>query len=117
MGAAARAINYDLAYLSRVLNGKEQPSVKLAGALDQLVEAGGAMAGTMLNADDRSRAARSVAQPSRVDAGTIDALSRVLAAYRRLRDALDPGSVIPVTLMHVDDITRMLKGARGPQRD
>ncbi|MFI9200862.1 helix-turn-helix domain-containing protein [Streptomyces sp. NPDC053048] len=117
MSAAARAINYDLAYLSRVLNGKQQPSVKLAEALDRLVEAGGALAGTVLNADDQSRVARSAGQSSRVDAGTVDALSRVLVAYRRLDDVLDPRSVIPATLMHVDDITRMLKGARGAQRE
>ncbi|MEU4211518.1 helix-turn-helix transcriptional regulator [Streptomyces sp. NPDC026206] len=117
MGAAARAINYDLAYLSRVLNGKQQPSLKLAEALDRLVGAGGALFAVVLNDDDRSRVARSTAQPSRVDAGTVDALSRVLAAYRRLDDVLSPDSVIPATLMHVGDVTRMLKGARGRHRE
>ncbi|MFI1967666.1 hypothetical protein BLA24_00455 [Streptomyces cinnamoneus] len=117
MGAAARAINYDLSYLSRVLNGKQQPSPKLAEALDQLVGAGGALSAVVLSADDRSRVSRSVERPSRLDAGTVEALGGVLAAYRRLDDALRPEAVIPATLTHVKDVTRMLKDARGPRRD
>ncbi len=70
-----------------------------------------------LNADDRSRVDRSTEQPSRVDAGTVEALGRVLAAYRRLDDVLSPESLIPATLAHVEDVTRMLKGARGPYRE
>jgi transcriptional regulator with XRE-family HTH domain len=44
MKAAARAMNYDVAYLSRVLNGKQNPSAKLAESLDDLVEANGELA-------------------------------------------------------------------------
>ncbi|MBD0743062.1 helix-turn-helix transcriptional regulator [Streptomyces sp. CBMA152] len=43
MRRAARALNYDVAYLSRVLNGKQQPSLKLASGLDQLTDAGGTL--------------------------------------------------------------------------
>ncbi|MET8689703.1 helix-turn-helix domain-containing protein [Streptomyces sp. NPDC004732] len=42
--AAARALNYDPAYVSRVLNGRQQPSAKLAQGLDQLSGADGALA-------------------------------------------------------------------------
>ncbi|MFI1967673.1 helix-turn-helix domain-containing protein [Streptomyces cinnamoneus] len=47
MCAAARAINYDPAYLSRVLNGKQQPSPKFAEALDALVGAEGTLVGLL----------------------------------------------------------------------
>ncbi|MER6530613.1 helix-turn-helix domain-containing protein [Streptomyces sp. NPDC001508] len=117
MKAAARALNYDVAYLSRVLNGKQKPSAKLAESLDALVDAGGALAAIMLDPDDESRVARSAAQPSRLDAGAVDALARVLAAYRRLDDTVKPKSVIPATMEQMREVTRILKGARGPHRD
>ncbi|MCX4904597.1 helix-turn-helix transcriptional regulator [Streptomyces sp. NBC_00878] len=41
MRAAAKAARYDIAYLSRVLNGKQSPSVQLAKALDDLLGAKG----------------------------------------------------------------------------
>lgn len=41
MRGVARALNYDPAYLSRVLNGKQQPSEQLIAALDRLLEAEG----------------------------------------------------------------------------
>jgi len=37
MRAAARTLNYDVAYLSRVINGRQQPSGQLARALDELL--------------------------------------------------------------------------------
>jgi len=41
--ATARALNYDPAYISRVINGRQQPSEALAAALDGLLEADGAL--------------------------------------------------------------------------
>ncbi|MGA4845680.1 helix-turn-helix domain-containing protein [Streptomyces sp. G5(2025)] len=117
MKAAAREMNYDPAYLSRVLNGKQRPSENLANALDFLVGAGGSLAGTLLSEDDSERVARSAENPSRLDAGTVDALAGVLAAYRRLDDTAPPRSVIPATMAQMQEVTRMLKEARGPHRD
>ncbi|MFJ3632000.1 helix-turn-helix domain-containing protein [Streptomyces sp. NPDC090112] len=117
MKAAAREMHYDPAYLSRVLNGKQQPSGNLAAAIDSLVGAGGALADTLLDEDDSERVARSAGNPSRLDAGTVDALAGVLAAYRRLDDTAPPRSVIPATMAQMREVTRMLKEARGPQRD
>lgn len=42
---AARALPYDVAYLSRVLNGKQPPSAKLAAAFDVLLGTDGELAG------------------------------------------------------------------------
>lgn len=39
--AAARALNYDVSFLSRVLNGKQQPSAKLLEALEVLLGTNG----------------------------------------------------------------------------
>ncbi|MEK2475450.1 helix-turn-helix domain-containing protein [Streptomyces noursei] len=115
--AAARALNYDVAYLSRVLNGKQRTSAKLASALDSLVGADGALAATVLDGDNRERVKRSAANPSRLDAGTVDALAGVLAAYRRLDDTAEPGSLVPATMAQMGEVTRMLRGARGPHKD
>lgn len=41
MRRAASALNYDVAYLSRVLNGKQAPSLQLAEALDKLLATNG----------------------------------------------------------------------------
>ncbi|MFJ8884226.1 helix-turn-helix domain-containing protein [Streptomyces sp. NPDC102402] len=117
MKAAARAMNYDPSYLSRVLNGKQHPSENLALALDSLVGAGGALAATLLDDDETSRVAHSAENPSRLDAGTVDALAGVLAAYRRLDDKAQPSSVIPATMVQMREVTRMLRAARGPHRD
>jgi transcriptional regulator with XRE-family HTH domain len=117
MRAAAHAINYDLAYLSRVLNGKQQPSPKLAKALDDLLGADGALAGTVLDADDLSRVADSVAKPYLLDAGTVDALAGVLSAYRRLDDTVHARVAIPAALAQMREVTRLLKDSRGPHRD
>ncbi|MBZ4320753.1 helix-turn-helix domain-containing protein [Streptomyces huiliensis] len=116
MRAAALAMNYDLAYLSRVLNGKQRPSLKLARCLDGLLGTGGALTRIVLDADERSRVARSTADPSRLDGGTVDALAGVLAAYRRLDDTVRPGSVAPAALAQTDEVLRLLKAARGPYR-
>jgi hypothetical protein len=51
MSAAARALNYDLAYLSRVLNRKQTPSENLAKALDELVGANGGLASQVVATD------------------------------------------------------------------
>ncbi|MFI0532337.1 helix-turn-helix domain-containing protein [Streptomyces scabiei] len=117
MKAAARALNYDPAYLSRALNGKQKPSLKLATALDQLLAANGALAATVLDDEEQARVSRSAANPSRLDAGTVDALAGVLAAYRRLDDSADPRTLTSAVVAQAKDVTGLLRGARGPHRD
>ncbi|WP_414167382.1 helix-turn-helix domain-containing protein [Streptoverticillium reticulum] len=48
--AAARELGYDPAYLSRVLNGKQQPSEQLAVALDELLGTDGSLTAFMKSA-------------------------------------------------------------------
>ncbi|MFE6778287.1 helix-turn-helix domain-containing protein [Streptomyces sp. NPDC057702] len=115
--AAARATHYDPAYLSRVLNGKQRASRGLAASLDELLGAGGALADALPDPDSDARTSHGVANPSRLDAGTVSALADVLAAYRRLDDTAPARSIIPATLVQARAVTRLLKGARGPHRD
>lgn len=116
MTAAARAINYDLAYLSRVLNGKQGPSPRLAHALDKLVGAGGTLADVALNAEEASRVGHAVARPSRLDAATVTALGDVLAAQRRLEDRIGAGPLSAPTLAQLENVALLAKEGRGPQR-
>ncbi|MFI9721399.1 helix-turn-helix domain-containing protein [Streptomyces sp. NPDC052396] len=48
MRAAAKAAQYDIAYVSRVLNGKQQPSKSLALALDRVLAADGELAASVV---------------------------------------------------------------------
>jgi tetratricopeptide (TPR) repeat protein len=108
-------MNYDAGYLSRVLAGKQRPSPQLATALDGLLGAEGGLAAlaAALNSDDRERIERSVAAPSRLDAGTVRALADVLAAQRRLDDTLGPAPMLPATRAQLATVTALARGARG----
>src|SRR5690606_6468654 len=108
---AARRLNYDHAFLSRVLNGKQRPSAQLAQGLDDLVGAEGALTtlAATLTSDDRERIARSVAAPSRIDAATVHALADVLAAQRRLEDAVGPAVMLPATVAQLDTVAALAR--------
>ncbi|MGW2292294.1 helix-turn-helix domain-containing protein [Streptomyces phaeochromogenes] len=87
MRQAARALNYDLAYLSRVLNGKQQPSAKLARGLDQLADAGGSLE-ALAASDRQARRATSSLPPSAPAASTaVDRRTFVGAAAVTLASA------------------------------
>ncbi|MEV8478206.1 helix-turn-helix domain-containing protein [Streptomyces sp. NPDC051173] len=119
MRAAARALNYDPAYLCRVLNGKQQPSADMARALDELLEADGALSelASTLTSDDRARLAYSIARPSRLDVKTVVALGDVLAAQRRLDDALPAIAMLPATAAQWESVERLARDARGPHAE
>ncbi|WP_157036224.1 helix-turn-helix domain-containing protein [Streptomonospora alba] len=117
--AAARAMHIDPGHLSRVLSGKRSPSPQLAEALDGLVGAEGALAdlAATLDEDDRGRIAHSVAEPARVDLGTVRALADVLAAQRRLDDTLPATAMLPSTSAQWETVERLARDARGPHAD
>ncbi|WP_052745655.1 helix-turn-helix transcriptional regulator [Allosalinactinospora lopnorensis] len=70
---------------------------------------------TVLNEDDRDRIARSVAAPSRIDARTVEALAEVLAAQRRLEDAVGPAAILPAARAQLDTVSGFAREARGPR--
>ncbi|MEU9067337.1 helix-turn-helix transcriptional regulator [Streptomyces sp. NPDC048306] len=68
--AASRAMNYDPAFLSRVLAGKQLPSPQLAEALDHLLNAEGEIieaAARLLDGDDSPAAQASASVPTLAD--------------------------------------------------
>ncbi|MFC3996485.1 helix-turn-helix domain-containing protein [Nocardiopsis sediminis] len=115
---AARAINFDSGHLSRVFSGKRPPSPEMAKAIDTLVGADGALAAlaSTLTPDDRERVARSFALPSRLDSGTVQALANVLAAQRRLEDAVGASVMLPGSLAQLSTVTGFVRDAHGPHR-
>src|SRR5690242_6665003 len=95
--AAARAMNYDPAYLSRTLAGKQLPSPQLARSLDELLGAEGKLAalGAAANGENVERVVKAMENPSRMDGGTVKAFADSLWAQRQLEDAIGPRSVLP----------------------
>lgn len=112
-------MNYDHAYLSRVLTGKQLPSPELATAVDQLLDAGGTLIDMAagLTEDGRERIASAFTAPTRIDAAAVAALGDVLAAQRRLDDVLGPVPLIDPTEAQTATLLGLLKDARGPHRD
>lgn len=117
--AASRIMNYDHAFLSRVLSGKQLPSAELAAALDRLLNAEGTLIdlAAKMTQDDRDRINHAIAHPTKIDSTAVKALAGVLAAQRRLDDAIGPTAMIPATEAQADTVTRLLREARGPHRD
>jgi tetratricopeptide (TPR) repeat protein len=71
----------------------------------------------VLTPDDRSRIARSITHPSRLDGATVSALAEILAARRRLDDTLGPRLILPATVAQLATVTDLLRNAGGPHRD
>ncbi|WP_267941013.1 helix-turn-helix transcriptional regulator [Streptomyces sp. ST2-7A] len=114
--AAARELNYDPAYLSRVLNGKQRPSPRLLDALDGLVGADGALRAVGMEEDDEARVDGVLARPGRVDGRTVETLAGVLTAQRRLEDAIGPRPLIPAVCAQLEQVGELAKESRGPHR-
>lgn len=116
---AARILNYDPAYLSRVLNRKQPPSEALLRGLDKLVGADGELRdhwdrSNALTPDDQARVAHNAAHPSRLDAQTPKALAALLAAQRRLDDVLPASAMILPTIAQWQAVEPIAREARGP---
>lgn len=122
----ARLVPISQSTLSRYESGRQavdDPAV--ADRLDDLLRADGELrtlrpstaTELALAPDDWPRIRRHIEYPSRVDAGTVDALARVLAAQRHLDDVLDPHLLFASTLAQAETVTGMVRHARGPHRD
>ncbi|GAA1553202.1 hypothetical protein GCM10009678_40230 [Actinomadura kijaniata] len=70
-----------------------------------------------LTPDDSDRLVSTAARPSRLDAGTLDALTTVLAGQRRLEDAIGPAALRGPVTAQLDGILAMLRDVSGPLRD
>jgi transcriptional regulator with XRE-family HTH domain len=120
----ARQVPISQSSLSRYENDSQHADRGTAARLDELVGADGELVALLaptgtedLDSDDRARLAHSFAHPSRVDGRSVSALADVLAAQRRLDDAIGPHALIPATTAQTAMVTGLLKDARGPHRD
>ena len=70
----------------------------------------------LVTPDDEARVTLAVARPARVDAGTIDALRKILAGQRRLEDATGASPLVGPVGAQLDSTVVLLRGAEGPHR-
>jgi tetratricopeptide (TPR) repeat protein len=118
MSAAARALNYDLAYLSRVLNRKQSPSLALARALGELTGVENALVESLeQRTSEDERMSHAAAHPSRLDGAAVSALAAALAAQRHADDVIGPGPLIGAAEAQREALLAMLREARGSHRD
>ncbi len=100
--AVAREVPCDPAYVSRLINGKQRPSQRIARRLDEVLGADGTLAtlvppGSLWRLpgvngefapDDEERLTLATQRRSRLDARAVEALAAVLAAQRDLEDRI-----------------------------
>lgn len=119
----ARLVPCNNGYLSKLARDLQVPSPDMARRLDELLDAGGHLAGLRVglvgavSLDDRERIAAALARPARLDEATLDALDAVLAGQRRLEDALGPAALLGPVSGQLDAVTALMQDARGPLRE
>ncbi|WKU03787.1 helix-turn-helix transcriptional regulator [Micromonospora sp. HUAS LYJ1] len=100
----SRLVFYGKSYLHALEVGRTRPSSDAARHLDEALDAGGVLAALVVDApsvatdDDRQRLAYVVDRPTRLDGPTVRLLADVLAAQRRLDDALPASMMLPAVI-------------------
>lgn len=135
MRRAASSLNYDVAYLSRVLSGKQAPSLQLAEALDELLAANGELTSLAKKkvstdtsvategawnsriplADDDEMDAWELArrvQASDVGAETIDRLERAFDELATAYPTAPPQDLLERVRRHSAYVTSLLDGKK-----
>ena len=104
--------------VSELENGRMRPSADMAAHLDDVLEAGGVLAGMIIQpavADEHAVQLSNLAeQPTRVDAATVGALAAVLVAQRHLDDVVDPHMIVSSTAAQCSAVEGLAKSATGP---
>lgn len=136
LGELARRSYYSKGHLSKVMNGHKPASPELAGRLDKLLRAGGALMALVerravlksaaalasmpllgaLDPDGRERLAWARRHPPQIDQAVIESLAGVLAAQRRAEDTIGPRAVTRPVLAQLAEIEDLVRQARGPVR-
>lgn len=107
-------------YVWEIENGRKTgPSMKTVAALDQALQAEGALTAlarpvAVAGPEQRERIIHAVEHPTRLDAKAVDALAEVLAVHRRLDDAIDAHILIPGEVAQWETVSRLAREARGP---
>ncbi|MGW5556825.1 helix-turn-helix domain-containing protein [Micromonospora sp. NPDC003944] len=117
----ARLGHYSKSFLHDLESGRTRPTCDVARNLDVALDAGGALAAmvvdppTTANPDDADRLAYLAANPTRLDAVGVQLLADVLAAQRRLDDALPAPMMLPMALPQWQAVRDLAAHARGPR--
>jgi transcriptional regulator with XRE-family HTH domain len=116
----ARIAPCDKALISRLVNGRQQPSESMARLLDEALGAGGKLAalapGPTAGPEDRDRLAWAARNPRRIDSAAVESLATVLAAQRHAEDLIGSAATLSPVLAQLQSITGMVAEARGPVR-
>jgi transcriptional regulator with XRE-family HTH domain len=119
--ALARRAYCDKAYISRVVNGKQPPSAKLARLLDEALSADGQLAALAapsvfngeIGPESRERLAWAVQHPRRIDGAAVDALASVLASQRHAEDVLGSAAILRPVLAQLRIAADLAVESRG----
>lgn len=116
----ARQAFYSKSYLHDLETGRAQPTQDVARRLDDALQGGGALAAMAVDTpavttpDDAQRLAYVIEHPTRLDGEAVRLLAEVLAAQRRLDDALPALVMLPVTVPQWHTVQTLADHARGP---
>jgi transcriptional regulator with XRE-family HTH domain len=139
--ALARKVPCDSALISRYRCGKQKPSVRMARAIDDALDAQGALValaspapgrravlagiaavvagpslfGT-LDVDERERLAWAARRAPRIDVAAVASLAGVLASQRCAEDALGAATVLGPVMAQLAVVEELVSSARGPVR-
>lgn len=112
-----RLVNYSHVYLWQIETGDRPAPPDVIRRLDAELGAGGELVklanGVLTDDDTQDRLAAVAAQPRRVDPATLDALTAVLATYRRLEDTIGPAAVWAPVRAQLDLVETILASASG----
>ncbi|TQN32652.1 helix-turn-helix protein [Haloactinospora alba] len=117
--ALARRTNYDHAYLSRVLAGKQRPSRDMVEAIDAQLGAEGQL--TALSSshtpDTEERLVKATNVPRRLDVSAVESLANILTQQRRLEDAIGSAPLLEPVKSQLATVSELVSGARGSIRN
>jgi hypothetical protein len=136
--ALARRVPCDRALICRYRKGKQRPSARMAGLVDDILDAGGqlaalaapqpptrraVLAGGLLagglvgiGAENLDRIAWAQQRPAHADVAAAESLAGVLAAQRRADDALGSAALLGPVMAQLAAIEELVREARGPAR-
>jgi transcriptional regulator with XRE-family HTH domain len=110
-------------FVWEVENGKKQPGLKSVAALDNALDAAGALLAMVRpvvaapGPEERDRIVHAVEHPTRLDGKAVDVLAEALAVHRRVDDTIDAHLLIPGEAAQWEMVTRLAREARGPAVD
>lgn len=116
----ARRTHIDDGHLSRVLLGTRPIKLDLARRLDDVLGAGGRLAGLagQLSLDEHAERLEAMTlRPAHVDPQVTGGFATALAAQRRLEDLIGSEPLVAPTVAQTEVITTLAREARGSGRD